>query len=94
MSCNPVKYEARLDDGTVVSKSDGVEFTVQEGIFIKCDRDAACGNARVSLMNPINVMACLGHFCLALSTAVKTMKKGEKVLLTVKPQCKRSYQES
>lgn len=52
-----VKYEARLDDGTVVSKSDGVEFTVQEG-----------------------------HFCLALSTAVKTMKKGEKVLLTVKPQ--------
>lgn len=52
-----VKYEARLEDGTVVAKSDGIEFTVQEG-----------------------------HFCLALSTAVKTMKKGEKVLLTVKPQ--------
>ncbi|KAJ0113628.1 hypothetical protein Patl1_01517 [Pistacia atlantica] len=27
-----------------------------------------------------------GHFCPALSSAVKTMKKGEKVLLTVKPQ--------
>ncbi|KAH0634466.1 hypothetical protein KY290_037878 [Solanum tuberosum] len=52
-----VKYEARLEDGTVVSKSDGVEFTVQDG-----------------------------YFCPALSKAVKTMKKGEKVLLTVKPQ--------
>lgn len=28
---NAVKYEARLQDGTVVSKSDGVEFTVGEG---------------------------------------------------------------
>lgn len=52
-----VKYEARLEDETVIAKSDGVEFTVQEG-----------------------------HFCPALSKAVKTMKKGEKVLLTVKPQ--------
>jgi hypothetical protein len=26
-----VKYEARLDDGTLVAKSDGVEFTVKEG---------------------------------------------------------------
>ncbi|EYU39186.1 hypothetical protein MIMGU_mgv1a003614mg [Erythranthe guttata] len=52
-----VKYEVKLDDGTVVSKSDGVEFTVEEG-----------------------------HFCPALSKAVKTMKKGEAVLLTVKPQ--------
>lgn len=52
-----VKYEASLDDGTVVSKSDGVEFTVQDG-----------------------------YFCPALSKAVKTMKKGERVLLTVKPQ--------
>jgi FK506-binding protein 4/5 len=26
-----VKFEARLEDGTVVSKSDGVEFTVREG---------------------------------------------------------------
>uniref|UniRef100_M1D470 peptidylprolyl isomerase n=1 Tax=Solanum tuberosum TaxID=4113 RepID=M1D470_SOLTU len=52
-----VKYEARLEDGTVVSKSDGVEFTVQDG-----------------------------YFCPALSKAVKTMKKGEKVLLTVQPQ--------
>ncbi|CAO2840586.1 unnamed protein product [Amaranthus hypochondriacus] len=52
-----VRYEAHLEDGTLVGKSDGVEFTVSEG-----------------------------HFCPALSTAVKTMKKGEKVLLSVKPQ--------
>ncbi|KAL5134074.1 Peptidyl-prolyl cis-trans isomerase FKBP62 [Glycine soja] len=52
-----VKYEACLEDGTLVAKSDGVEFTVNDG-----------------------------YFCPALSKAVKTMKKGEKVLLTVKPQ--------
>ncbi|KAF8006789.1 hypothetical protein BT93_K0949 [Corymbia citriodora subsp. variegata] len=52
-----VKYEIQLEDGTTIAKSDGVEFTVQEG-----------------------------HFCPAVTKAVKTMKKGEKVLLTVKPQ--------
>ncbi|XP_009602562.1 peptidyl-prolyl cis-trans isomerase FKBP62 [Nicotiana tomentosiformis] len=52
-----VKYEALLENGTVVGKSDGVEFTVQDG-----------------------------YFCPALAKAVKTMKKGEKVQLTVKPQ--------
>ncbi|KAI9114981.1 hypothetical protein K1719_013994 [Acacia pycnantha] len=52
-----VKYEARLDNGTVISKSDGVVFTVEDG-----------------------------YFCPALAKAVKTMKKGEKVLLTVKPR--------
>ncbi|XP_010532918.1 PREDICTED: peptidyl-prolyl cis-trans isomerase FKBP62 [Tarenaya hassleriana] len=52
-----VKYVARLEDGTVVGKSDGIEFTVKDD-----------------------------HFCPAISKAVKTMKKGEKVLLTVKPQ--------
>lgn len=52
-----VKYEARLEDGTLVAKSDGVEFTVRED-----------------------------YFCPALAKAVKTMKKGEKVILTVKPQ--------
>jgi len=26
-----VKYEAHLEDGTIVSKSEGVEFTVKEG---------------------------------------------------------------
>ncbi|KAG7537102.1 Tetratricopeptide repeat [Arabidopsis suecica] len=52
-----VKYEVRLEDGTIVGRSDGAEFTVKEG-----------------------------HFCPALSKAVKTMKRGEKVLLTVKPQ--------
>nr|GMD88581.1 peptidyl-prolyl cis-trans isomerase FKBP65 [Ipomoea batatas] len=54
-----VKYDARLEDGTVVSKADGVEFTVEDG-----------------------------YFCPALSKSVKTMKKGEKALLSVKPQCK------
>ncbi|KAM0064957.1 putative peptidylprolyl isomerase [Helianthus debilis subsp. tardiflorus] len=52
-----IKYEARLDDGTLVSKSEEVEFIVKDGCF-----------------------------CPALSKAVKTMKKGEKTLLTVKPQ--------
>uniref|UniRef100_A0A6N2LE19 peptidylprolyl isomerase n=1 Tax=Salix viminalis TaxID=40686 RepID=A0A6N2LE19_SALVM len=52
-----VRYEAQLEDGSVVAKSDGVEFTVKDG-----------------------------HFCPALARAVKTMKKGEKVLLSVKPQ--------
>uniref|UniRef100_A0A0E0G6R8 peptidylprolyl isomerase n=2 Tax=Oryza TaxID=4527 RepID=A0A0E0G6R8_ORYNI len=52
-----VKYEVRLEDGTVVAESDGVEFTVKDG-----------------------------HFCPAISKAVKTMKKNEKALLTVKPQ--------
>ncbi|XP_039021921.1 peptidyl-prolyl cis-trans isomerase FKBP62-like [Hibiscus syriacus] len=52
-----VNYEAKLEDGTVMAKADGIEFTVKDGLF-----------------------------CPALSRAVKTMKKGEKVLLTVKPQ--------
>ncbi|XP_020689609.1 70 kDa peptidyl-prolyl isomerase [Dendrobium catenatum] len=52
-----VKYEASLEDGTVISKVEEAEFTVKDGFF-----------------------------CPALSKAVKTMKKGEKVLLTVKPQ--------
>ncbi|CAL9177526.1 unnamed protein product [Musa hybrid cultivar] len=52
-----VKYEARLEDGTVISKSEGVEFTIKDGLF-----------------------------CPALAKAVKTMKRAEKVLLTVKPQ--------
>ncbi|OAY51239.1 peptidyl-prolyl cis-trans isomerase FKBP62 [Manihot esculenta] len=52
-----VKYEAQLEDGTVISKSDGTEFTVEDGFF-----------------------------CPALAKAVKTMKKGEKVQLTVKPK--------
>lgn len=28
-----VEYEARLKDRTVISKSDGVEFTVEDGYF-------------------------------------------------------------
>jgi FK506-binding protein 4/5 len=52
-----VNYEVKLEDGPVVTKSEGVEFAVKEG-----------------------------HFCPAFPIALKTMKKGEKVLLTVKPQ--------
>ncbi|MBA0570504.1 hypothetical protein Golob_004155, partial [Gossypium lobatum] len=52
-----VKYEACLEDGTLVSQSGGLEFTVGDG-----------------------------YFCPALAKAIKTMKKGEKVLLIVKPQ--------
>jgi FK506-binding protein 4/5 len=33
-----------------------------------------------------------GYFCPALAKAVKTMKKAEKVLLTVKPQCEFLFQ--
>lgn len=53
-----VKYEARLEDGAVVSRSsEGVEFYVKDG-----------------------------YLCPAFSAAVKTMRKGEKATLTVKPQ--------
>ncbi|KAE8730830.1 Peptidyl-prolyl cis-trans isomerase FKBP62 [Hibiscus syriacus] len=52
-----VKYEVCLEDGTPVSKSEGVEFAVGDG-----------------------------YFCPAFAKAVKTMKKGEKVLLTVRPR--------
>ncbi|CAK9309842.1 unnamed protein product [Citrullus colocynthis] len=52
-----VNFEAKLEDGTLVAKADGVEFTVGDG-----------------------------YFCPALAKAVKTMKIGEKALLTVKPQ--------
>eukprot|EP00475_Leptophrys_vorax_P037536 TRINITY_DN64850_c0_g1_i1.p1 TRINITY_DN64850_c0_g1~~TRINITY_DN64850_c0_g1_i1.p1 ORF type:complete len:607 (+),score=130.93 TRINITY_DN64850_c0_g1_i1:152-1972(+) len=53
-----VKYEVRLADGTVVTKTgdEGVEFYLNEG-----------------------------HLCAALPRAIKTMHKGEKVLLTVQP---------
>lgn len=46
----------------------------------------------VYLIGVLTVWMCYmpGHFCPALARAVKTMKKGEKVLLTVKPQCKLS----
>lgn len=32
---NAVKYEAHLEDGKLVGKSDGVEFTVREGQCIQ-----------------------------------------------------------
>lgn len=34
-----VKYEACLEDGTLISKSDGVEFTVGDGM---CDSFLLC----------------------------------------------------
>ncbi|PNY02826.1 70 kDa peptidyl-prolyl isomerase-like protein [Trifolium pratense] len=52
-----VKYEGHLEDEKIISKSDEVELTVEEG-----------------------------YFCPALAKAVKTMKKGEKVLLNIKPE--------
>lgn len=53
-----VKYEAKLEDGTLVAKSpeEGVEFYVNDG-----------------------------HFCPAIAKAVKTMKRRENVILTIKP---------
>lgn len=53
-----VKYEAKLENGTLVAKSpeEGVEFYVNDG-----------------------------HFCPAIAKAVKTMKRGETVILTIKP---------
>lgn len=53
-----VKYEAKLENGTLVAKSpeEGVEFYVNDG-----------------------------HFCPAIAKAVKTMKRGENVILTIKP---------
>lgn len=38
-------------------------------------------------MNMMYISFDTGYFCPALAKAVKTMKKGEKVLLNVKPQC-------
>ncbi|RWW52017.1 hypothetical protein BHE74_00041587 [Ensete ventricosum] len=38
--------------------------------------------------NPKDLDEVLGLFCPALAKAVKTMKRAEKVLLTVKPQCR------
>ena len=53
-----MKYEAKLEDATLVAKSpeEGVEFYVN-------DR----------------------HICPAIAKAVKTMKRGESVILTIKP---------
>ncbi|KAK8451533.1 hypothetical protein SEVIR_6G226300v4 [Setaria viridis] len=81
-----VKYEARLEDGTVVSKSEGVEFTVKDGNPLLLNPIFIC------LLKMFRSICCLltsvlpGYFCPALAKAVKTMKKAEKVLLTVKPQ--------
>lgn len=32
--CDTVNYEAKLENGVVISKSDGVEFTVGEGMIL------------------------------------------------------------
>jgi len=90
-----VKYEAHLEDGTVVSKSEGVEFTVKDGnplsfssIFTWPD-EKLCRYIYYFLTSVLS-----GYFCPALAKAVKTMKKAEKVLLTVKPQCEFLFQSS
>jgi hypothetical protein len=87
-----VKYEARLDDGTLVKKSDGVEFTVKDG---QCVQTLLLSRL-ISFSKVSSLMFSrdvIGHFCLALSKAVKTMKKGEIAILTVKPQCKLSTKQ-
>lgn len=83
-----VKYEARLEDGSLVSQSDATEFTVQDGTFIILSWFQSLN----ILLLCIQILSCTGtffagYFCIALSKAVKTMKKGEKALLIVKPQC-------
>ena len=43
-SCYAVKYEARLEDGSLVTKSEEVEFIVKDGIkcrFFKYDSPAS-----------------------------------------------------
>ena len=85
-----MKYEARLEDGTVVSKSEGVEFTVKDGDDLSPALLYAHPAGSVVLCLPLLTSSNLvsGYLCPALAKAVKTMKKTEKVLLTVKPQCK------
>ncbi|RHN38909.1 putative peptidylprolyl isomerase [Medicago truncatula] len=89
-----VKYEARLDDGTLVKKSDdyGVEFTLNDGQLVVLSLPTTFIIHTTLLYFPfpgrsyIVLHHLIGHFCPALSIAIKTMKIGEKVILTVKPQ--------
>jgi FK506-binding protein 4/5 len=83
-----VKYEARLEDGTIVSKSEGVEFTVKEGeSCLLSILTWPSDNVDLYQLFANEYYLLPGYFCPALARAVKTMKKAEKVLLTVKPQC-------
>jgi len=94
--CFAVKYEARLDDGTLVRKSDddGVEFKLNNGQLVvqSLPTSFIIHTTLLYFRFPgcsyIVLHHLIGHFCPALSNAVKTMKIGEKVILTVKPQCK------
>ncbi|RHN38999.1 putative peptidylprolyl isomerase [Medicago truncatula] len=81
-----VKYEARLYDGTLVAKSDKVEFTVEDGHCIQLLLIVSC--IFIFLGNLTFMFTCyvIGHCCLTLPKTVKNMKKGEKVILTVRPQ--------
>ncbi|RHN38912.1 putative peptidylprolyl isomerase [Medicago truncatula] len=89
-----VKYEARLDDGTLVRKSDddGVEFKLNNGQLVVQSLPTSFIIHTTLLYFPfpgrsyILLRHLIGHFCPALSIAVRTMKIGEKVILTVKPQ--------
>lgn len=92
-----VKYKARLEDGTVVSESEGVEFTVKEGNPLYFSGLSSHGLLKMFIyclpMDYYFLTSVLpGYFCPALAKAVKTMKKGEKVQLTVKPQCEFLFQ--
>jgi FK506-binding protein 4/5 len=85
-----VKYEARLEDGTVVSKSEGVEFTVKDGDDLSPTLLYTYPGGSIVFYPRLltNRILVSGYFCPALGKVVKTMKKTEKVLLTVKPLCK------
>ncbi|KAK6163728.1 hypothetical protein DH2020_000592 [Rehmannia glutinosa] len=50
-----VNYEAKLDDGTVVSKSDGVEFTVQEDGFGEKGKPASSDEGAVPPNATLNI---------------------------------------
>ncbi|KAG6731056.1 hypothetical protein I3842_01G110900 [Carya illinoinensis] len=95
-----VKYEARLEDGILISKSDGVEFNVGNGKpnFIHIGGSLRAIQTKSSKMTLLTTsgpsssqtasLATLiaSYFYPALSKSIKTMKKGETVLLIVKPQ--------
>lgn len=84
-----VKYEARLEDGTLISKSpdEGVRFIVQEGML----HSVTLREFDLQPSQWLSFDACksylAGRFCPAITHAVKTMKIEEFVQMTVLPQC-------
>jgi FK506-binding protein 4/5 len=88
-----VKYEARLENGTLVSKSDeGLEFNVGDGklnfIYNILQNYTAFTK---NIVNCSFLFSGTGCFCPAFSKTVKTMRRGEKAELFVKFSCKLMY---